>query len=73
MVDAERTRSSRKGLPWSVEENRLLVKLREKENLAWSEVIKRFGQKFPGRSKGSIQVHWSTTLGKQRLSLAKDL
>ncbi|CAG8092239.1 unnamed protein product [Penicillium salamii] len=67
IIDTEHTRSSRKGLRWSVEEDHLLVKLKEKENLAWSEVFKRFGQKFPGRSEGSIQVYWSTTLRKQRL------
>ncbi|CAG8019175.1 unnamed protein product [Penicillium salamii] len=66
-IDGEHTRSSRKGLRWSVEEDHLLVKLKEKENLAWSEVFNRFGQKFPGRSEGSIQVYWSTTLRKQRL------
>ncbi|KAK4862968.1 hypothetical protein LT330_010712 [Penicillium expansum] len=72
IVNAEHTRASRKGLPWSVEEGRLLVKLREEQNFAWPEVTKRFCQKFPGRSSGSIQVYWSTTFKKQRLSLAKD-
>lgn len=62
------TCSSRKGLPWLAEENRLLVQLREEESLAWSEVFKRFDQRFPGRSQGSIQVYWSTTLKKQRAS-----
>ncbi|KAF7712899.1 SANT/Myb domain-containing protein [Penicillium ucsense] len=47
---------SRKGLSWSEEEIRLLVKLREEENLAWSEVTEQFSQKFPGRTQGSIQV-----------------
>ncbi|KAJ6096615.1 hypothetical protein N7486_007361 [Penicillium sp. IBT 16267x] len=61
---------SRKGLPWSMEENCLLVNLREEQNLAWSEVTRLFAQKFPGRSKGSLQVYWSTTLKKQQLSLA---
>lgn len=69
---SEYTRPSRKGLSWSVEEDRLLVKLREEQKLAWSEVTKRFVQKFPGRTQGSIQVYWSTTLKNQRLSLAKD-
>ena len=59
------TCSSRKGLRWLAEENRLLVQLREEESLAWSEVFKRFDQRFPGRSQGSIQVYWSTTLKKQ--------
>lgn len=57
------------GLPWSVEENRLLLEARGEGNLAMPEVIKRF-ENFPERSKGSIQVHWSTKLRKQRLSLA---
>ncbi|OKP09799.1 hypothetical protein PENSUB_4809, partial [Penicillium subrubescens] len=69
VVRGKNTCSSRKGLPWSFEENSLLVQLREEESLSWSEVIKRFDQRFPGRSKGSIQVYWSTTLKKQRLSL----
>lgn len=57
---------TRKGLPFSMEESRLLVELREEQNLTWSEVTRRFAQKFPGRSRGSIQVYWSTTLKKQR-------
>lgn len=61
LVDTQST-PTRKGLPWSAEEIYLLVKLREEQNLAWSEVTKLFAQKFPGRSKGSIQVYWSTTL-----------
>jgi hypothetical protein len=51
-----------------IEEGRLLVKLREEQNLAWSEVLKHFTQRFPGRSKGSIQVYWSITLKIKRLS-----
>jgi hypothetical protein len=68
--DTGHTPSSRKGLSWSEEEARLLVKLREEENLAWSEVTERFGQKFPGRTQGSIQVYWSTKLGKRQPSPA---
>jgi hypothetical protein len=64
----------RKGLSWSEEEIRLLVKLREEKNLAWSEVFEQFSQKFPGRTKGSIQVYWSTKLGKrQSLPTAKSI
>ncbi|KAJ5101086.1 hypothetical protein N7456_007138 [Penicillium angulare] len=62
------TCSSRKGLRWSLEEKRLLVQLREEESLPWSEVVTRFLQRFPGRSEGSIQVYWSTTIKKQRSS-----
>lgn len=66
LVDAQHTPSTRKRLPWSVEEEHLLVKLREEHNLSWSEVTKRFAQKFPGRRKGSLQVYWSTKLKKKR-------
>lgn len=65
VLDIEYRSTSRKGLSFSTEEDRLLVKLRKVEALTWSEVIKRFSQRFPGRSKGSIQVHWSTKLRKQ--------
>ncbi|KAJ5102331.1 hypothetical protein NUU61_004553 [Penicillium alfredii] len=68
VVDTKHTYRSRKGLPWSIEEDQLLVKLRQEENLSWSEVIKRFSQEFPGRKQGSIQVHWSTTLRKRQPS-----
>ncbi|CAG8069002.1 unnamed protein product [Penicillium olsonii] len=67
VVDAQHA-SSRKGLPWSVEEDHLLIKLRDMQNLAWPEVVKQFSREFPGRSEGSIQVHWSTTLKKKRRS-----
>ncbi|KAJ5981937.1 hypothetical protein N7451_012037 [Penicillium sp. IBT 35674x] len=66
MAGAKCARSSRKGLKWSAEEDRLLVKLREEEKLAWPEVTKRFGQVFPGRKQGSLQVYWSTELSKQK-------
>ncbi|EKV06385.1 hypothetical protein PDIG_70080 [Penicillium digitatum PHI26] len=67
-VDIQRPGSSRKGQPFLPEEDRPLVKLRKEDALTWSEVIKRFSRKFPGRSNGSIQVYWSTTLRKQLLS-----
>lgn len=60
------SRSSRKGLSWSAEEDRLLVKLKEEEKLTGAAVIRRFDQIFPGRSPGSIQVRWSTKLSKRR-------
>lgn len=53
--------SSRKGLQWSMEEDHLLVQLRDERNLPWSEVAKQFSQRFPGRSQGAIQVYWSTS------------
>jgi hypothetical protein len=56
---------SRRGLDWSAEEDRLLVQIKEEEQLAWSEVIKHFNQAFPGRSPGSTKVHWYTKLNKR--------
>ncbi|KAI1829071.1 hypothetical protein DTO027I6_10004 [Penicillium roqueforti] len=67
VTDAQHA-SSRKGLKWSVEEDHLLRKLRDEQNLAWSEVVKQFSREFPGRSEGSIQVYYSTTLKKRRPS-----
>jgi hypothetical protein len=53
---------SRKGMPWSSEEKDLLLRLRKDEKRPWSDVIGLFSDQFPGRSPGSIQVFWSTTL-----------
>jgi hypothetical protein len=54
--------TSRKGMPWSSEEIELLLRLRGEEKRAWSEVTRLFSDQFPGRSRGSIQVYWSTAL-----------
>lgn len=72
IADAQNALSTRKHRPWSVEEDRLLVKLREEQGLAWSEVTWHFAQKFPGRSKGSIQVYYGTTLKKERATWMSD-
>ncbi|OQE57782.1 hypothetical protein PENNAL_c0388G09470, partial [Penicillium nalgiovense] len=56
------------GLKWSAEEDHLLRKLRDEQNLAWSEVVKQFSREFPGRSEGSIKVYYSTTLKNRRPS-----
>jgi hypothetical protein len=53
---------SRKGMPWSTEEVDLLLRLRRHERRPWSEVTRLFSDQYPGRSAGSIQVYWSTTL-----------
>lgn len=55
-------REPRKGKPWSDEEKDLLLKLRKNERRSWSEVTRLFSDRYPGRSRGSIQVYWSTTL-----------
>lgn len=59
--------NSRKGMPWSSEEVSLLLRLRRDEKRPWSEVKRLLSDQFPGRSQGSIQVYWSTTL-KNRLN-----
>ncbi|PYH96876.1 hypothetical protein BO71DRAFT_293118, partial [Aspergillus ellipticus CBS 707.79] len=55
-------KSSRKGTPWSTDEVNLLVKLRRDRKLPWSDVPKLFSDRYPGRSKGSIQVYWCTKI-----------
>ena len=72
-VNMGRAPCSRKGLSWSDEEIDLLVKLREEENIPWSELTEQFGQKFPGRSQGSLQVYWSTKLGKRPSSPVRNI
>ncbi|EED19016.1 conserved hypothetical protein [Talaromyces stipitatus ATCC 10500] len=52
---------SRKGKAWEPDEIELLIKLKE-DGLSWSVITKRFQKRFPGRSRGSIQVYWSTNL-----------
>jgi hypothetical protein len=56
VVDAQHI-SSRNGMPWSVEEDRLLMKLRDVQNLAWAEVVRQSSRKISGWSKGSILVY----------------
>ncbi|EED22692.1 hypothetical protein TSTA_061800 [Talaromyces stipitatus ATCC 10500] len=52
---------SRKGKAWEPDEIELLIKLKE-DGLSWSVITKRFQKRFPRRSRGSIQVYWSTNL-----------
>jgi hypothetical protein len=54
--------TSRRGMPWSTEEVDLLLWLKRHERRPWSEVTRLFSDRYPGRSQGSIQVYWSTTL-----------
>ncbi|KAL3962937.1 hypothetical protein ACCO45_004460 [Purpureocillium lilacinum] len=44
------------------EEDDLLVKLKGEGTLPWSEIHRQFNAAFPGRSRGSLQVHYSTVL-----------
>jgi hypothetical protein len=52
---------SRKGKPWEPDEIKLLVQLRQ-DGLPWSMIARRFEERFPGRSQGTIQVYWSKNL-----------
>jgi hypothetical protein len=53
---------TRKGLAWSLEEVDFLTKLKVDNNLTWSAIHRGFSQIFPGRTKGSLQVYWSTKM-----------
>ncbi|KAJ6115292.1 hypothetical protein N7486_001070 [Penicillium sp. IBT 16267x] len=44
--------------PYTSDENALLVRLKEKEAMSWSEITPH----FPGRNMSSLQVHYSTKL-----------
>ncbi|WQF77140.1 hypothetical protein CDEST_02154 [Colletotrichum destructivum] len=46
---------------FSYDENKLLRDLKER-NLPWKEIHRQFSVVFPGRSVGSLQVHYSTNL-----------
>ncbi|KAF7623887.1 hypothetical protein F9C07_1840295 [Aspergillus flavus] len=65
-LDNSNTREkSRKGMPWLPEEEDFLIDLRNTRGLPWSDVMKLFSDQYPGRSQGSVQVHWSTKLKKR--------
>ncbi|KAL5333657.1 hypothetical protein BJX70DRAFT_392006 [Aspergillus crustosus] len=65
IVCREARGSSRRGMPWSAEEEGLLLKLRKDEERPWAEVTRLFSEEYPGRTRGAIQVYWSTTLSKK--------
>lgn len=52
---------SRKGKPWEADEVKLLVQLK-KGGLSWSVIARKFEERFPGRTQGTIQVYWSEIL-----------
>ncbi|KAJ5183245.1 hypothetical protein N7492_000861 [Penicillium capsulatum] len=47
----------------SRKDDQLLIKLKEQRELSWSEIAEH----FPGRSKGSLQVRYSTRLKNRRV------
>ena len=53
--------------PYTEEDDRLIVKLKEMDGLSWEEIAAR----FPGRSKGSLAVGYSTKLsGRTSLNIS---
>jgi hypothetical protein len=53
---------SAKSNEYSREEDELIVRLKEVEKLPWS----RIAEHFPGRTKGTLQVRYYTTLKDKR-------
>jgi hypothetical protein len=56
-------------VPYSSNENALLVQLREREALPWFQIA----DYFPGRSAASLQVHYSTRLRSKDKSSCRKL
>lgn len=58
MIKCRGSQASGKFRPCSLNEDYLLVKLKEEERLTWGEITAH----FPGRKFSSLQVHYSTEL-----------
>ncbi|WPH04066.1 WD40 repeat-like protein [Acrodontium crateriforme] len=58
---------NRYNLPWSAEEDDLLFKLKDDENLSWADTVKRFCSIFVGRTPGTIQVRYSVEKKKRAM------
>ncbi|KAL4925723.1 uncharacterized protein BDV17DRAFT_271187 [Aspergillus undulatus] len=52
-------------MPWSTEEEGLLLKLKKDKEQSWVEITRLFSEEYPGRTRGVIQVYWSTNLSKK--------
>ena len=52
---------------YSSEDNALLVRLKEREGMSWSEIA----QHFPGRNVSSLQVHYSTKLRNKAVTRSR--
>jgi hypothetical protein len=60
---AYRTQRSPASHTFTPEEDDLIVKLKEEQQLRWPEVHKQFSDEFPQRrTQASLQVHYSTKL-----------
>lgn len=60
--DSQPRRKPAKNAKFAPEEDNLLVKLKGEGMLSWAEIHQQFNATFPGRSRGSLQVHYSTVL-----------
>ncbi|KAK1690414.1 hypothetical protein BDP55DRAFT_628085 [Colletotrichum godetiae] len=58
-------RSGKSRGPFSEQENKLLIQLKG-QGLSWREIHSSFSSSFPGRSLGTLQVHFSTKLKMTR-------
>lgn len=58
-------RSAKSRGPFSEQENELLIQLKGR-GLSWREIHSSFSSSFPGRSLGTLQVHFSTKLKMTR-------
>ncbi|KAG7432006.1 hypothetical protein Forpi1262_v007062 [Fusarium oxysporum f. sp. raphani] len=47
---------------YSDHEDNFLIQLKEEEQLGWSEIRRRFAQRFPERGSSGLQVHYCTKL-----------
>lgn len=54
-------RSAKSRGPFSEQENKLLIQLKGR-GLSWRKIHSSFSSSFPGRSLGTLQVHFSTKL-----------
>ena len=52
---------SKHGVPYSLEEDALLAKLKEVDKLSWDEMVAHFN----GRTKGSLQVRYSSKVSRR--------
>jgi len=62
----QRRRSGAQG-KFTSDEDDLIIHLKEELRLSWAEIHRRHITKYPGRSKGSLQVRYCTKLkGRER-------
>jgi hypothetical protein len=47
------------------EEDQMLAQLKDRKELSWAEIHRRFCDKFPERSKDSLQVRYCTKLKRR--------